>query len=44
MNILKVLIPVVILKKVYGRKNKGPAPPLTNEEEDFLQDIKDDLS
>jgi hypothetical protein len=44
MNILKVLIPAVILKKVYGRKNKGITPPSTKEEEDFLQDIKDDLT
>lgn len=46
MNLLKVLVPVVILKKLYGikyRKENG-SKPYTDEELDLIQDLKDDNS
>lgn len=46
MNLLKILVPVVILKKLYGKKYKGEITrkPYTDEEKDFIQDLKDDNS
>ncbi|HMS31350.1 MAG TPA: hypothetical protein PJ984_03065 [Candidatus Saccharibacteria bacterium] len=46
MNLLKVLVPAVILKKLYGKKYKeeSGSKPYTDEELDLIQDLKDDNS
>lgn len=42
MKLLKILIPAVILNKIY--KKSGSNKTLTNQEKDAMEDLKDDAS
>lgn len=42
MNILKYIVPAVILKKFYKDSYNGSTKELTPEEEDAISDMKDD--
>ena len=41
MNLLKILIPAVVLKKLYGNKYSN-SEPTSDDKNDQLQDMKDD--
>lgn len=44
MKLLNIILPVVLLKKIYGRgfEKKSDASSLSEDEQDRLQDLKDD--
>ena len=42
-KILKIIVPLVVLKKIYKSKKSAAYQPLSEIEKDHKEDIKDDM-